>query len=111
MLERLPKDLLREVWSYDDTYREYFSKEVLPQMRRFFSVFCELLLLDYVPDSRITPRLRTFSKSAKRADLVSLARYLGVVLPRKSTKWRTSLRLLSALSGRQVPPPTRRSGY
>lgn len=103
MLDRLPDDVLREILSYDSTYKERFSKEVLPQMRRFFTAMCELILLQHVPDTRITPCLRSFSKHSKKADLISVARYLGIVLPpRRCTKWRISLLLLGSVTGRGV---------
>lgn len=105
MLRSLPDEILREVYAYDSTYRDHFTKEVVPQLKRFCNCLIELLLMDHVPDARITPRLRSFSKYTKKAELVSLARYLGIVLPRKATKWRISLKILGNLTGREVPPP------
>jgi hypothetical protein len=99
MFKRLPSEIVLKIYEYDSTYRDHYTKEVIPQMRRFFCTLTELVLMDYVPDCRIGYRLNTFAKYSKKADLKSLCKYLGVVLPRKSTKWRISLRLLSALSG------------
>jgi hypothetical protein len=103
MLRRLPSEIVLKIYEYDSTYRDHYTKEVIPQMRRFFCTLTELVLLDRIPDCRISRRLKAFARHSKKADLKSLSKYLDIVLPRKSTKYRISIRLLSAIGG--IPRP------
>ena len=38
ILDNLPLDIIRKIWEYDGTYREYNDEEVLPYIERSWAI-------------------------------------------------------------------------
>lgn len=96
MYNRLPNELITRIYEYDNTYKDYYRKTVMPQLIRFSFTSAQivgLMLANEVTDRYFKRCIKYIVRSSRKADLKSLCKFMNVRLPKHITKKRMTLLL------------------
>lgn len=92
-MELLPSSLVQLIYEFDPTYRDYFTRMVLPQMKRILYL---IDLITYESGNIVISQryCKSVLRSIRKHEIRSVSKATGTRLPRRFTKRRAMLAII-----------------
>lgn len=85
LIPGLPTEVLGHIFEYDNTYRERFSRRVLPELHLLFRVMEDIV--DLTPQFVFFPhKLDKYVRSLKKKEIVQMVHFTKTPLPKHYKK-------------------------